>query len=180
MRGAVVAIGVALVLAACSDDPVPKEPDTTAAPTSSSASPATTPPPLPEEAKVHTASGAASFAIYWIDVSTFASVTGDTSELTQISDKKCQGCTTYVDLYEQVYEAGGHIEGSVQRLSEMSVSSPDPDVVIVRATHSMSEGIVLNSSESAEIKTKASTARVSFRAEWADDGWMMTGFAADE
>ena len=103
MRSITLAIAAVLLLASCSDDPGPIEPTASA--------PATTAPSPPAQAERDTPDGAASFVSYYIEVLNFAARTGDVSPLTELSSPRCDGCREYIDLYEDVYEAGGHFEG---------------------------------------------------------------------
>ena len=103
MRSITLAIATVLLLASCSDDPEPIEP-------TASASASTAPSP-PTQAGEDTPDGAASFVSYYIEVLNFAARSGDVSLLTALSSSRCDGCREYIDLYEDVYEAGGYFAG---------------------------------------------------------------------
>jgi len=103
MRSITLAIAAVLLLASCSGDPEPIEP--------TASTPASTIPSPPAQAEKDTPDGAASFVSYYIEVLNFAARTGDVSPLIALSSPRCEGCREYIDLYEGVYEAGGHFEG---------------------------------------------------------------------
>ena len=123
MRSFALAIATLLLLSSCTDDPEPIEP--TASPSLSPTRPA-----MPNKAQENTPSGAATFVSYWVEVSNFASQTGNTKELTRISDEECKGCKTYIDLYEETYAAGGYFKGSEWRLSEVEVQPGDSEHLV--------------------------------------------------
>ena len=114
MRSFALTIAALVLLTGCTDDPEPIEPP--ASPRVSATQPA-----MPSKARENTASGAATFVSYWVEVSNYASQTGNTRELTRISDEECEGCRSYIDLYEETYAAGGYFKGSEWRLSNVEV-----------------------------------------------------------
>jgi hypothetical protein len=125
MRTFALAIATLLLLGACTDDPEPIEPK----PSDSTGSRASVP-ELPKEAREDTPSGAATFVNYWVKVSNFASQTGDTKELRRISDDGCDGCRTYIELYEETYAAGGYFQGSEWKLSRVKVQPGDSEHLV--------------------------------------------------
>ena len=125
MRSFVLAIAAMLLAASCTDDPEPIEPKP-----SDSPNPSAAPPEMPREAKANTPTGAANFVAYWVAVSNFAARTGNTKELRQISHRDCEGCRTYIDLFEDTYAAGGYFKGSEWRLSEVEVKPGDSEHLV--------------------------------------------------
>lgn len=118
-------IALALVLAACSGDPQPREPDpTTAAPSATSTA---TPPAMPAQASEDSPEGAAAFVTYWVQVSNYAAATGDVTELSRISAPDCSGCQKYIDLYRDTYEAGGYFKGGDWKLGTLSIEVSDSE-----------------------------------------------------
>ncbi len=85
---------------------------------------------MPKKAMANTPAGAATFVSYWVEVSNFAAHTGDTKELKRISDERCRGCRTYIDLYEETYAAGGYFKGSEWRLSNVQVKPGDSEHLV--------------------------------------------------
>jgi hypothetical protein len=67
---------------------------------------------MPKMAERNDATGAANFVLYWVKVSNYAALTGDTQLLRDISAPNCSGCNRYIELYEKTYEAGGYFKGS--------------------------------------------------------------------
>ena len=123
MRSIALAIAALLLLASCSDDPEPIEPKTSG--------PADAPSP-PAQAAQDTPDGAASFVSYYIEVLNFAAKTGDVSPLTALSSPRCDGCREYIDLYEGVFEGGGHFEGGEWTASdfELEIREKTTDVFV--------------------------------------------------
>jgi hypothetical protein len=125
MRSFALALAALLLVGSCTDDPEPIEPKVSDTP-----NPSASPPEMPREAKANTPTGAANFVAYWVEVSNFAAHTGNTEELEQISDRRCAGCRTYIDLYEDTYAAGGYFKGSEWRLSEVEVKPGDTEHLV--------------------------------------------------
>lgn len=116
MRFGGIVIAVALVVGACSGEPVPQEPDPAPTPTSTATLPA-----MPEQATEDSPEGAAAFVDHWVDVFNYASQTGDVDELSRLSSPGCEGCQKYIDLYRDTYEAGGYFRGGEWHLSDVTV-----------------------------------------------------------
>lgn len=179
IRLASLAAAAGLLLAGCSDDPVPREPDP--APTSATPSPTLTPPVLPEEAKADTSSGAANFASHWLDVSDYAAWTGDTAALAAISSEDCAPCDRFVDLYDKTYADGGFYKGGRHTLSDISVAaSDDGDVVLVKATSELSAGTYRETSTSEVVEVDGETNRLVYRVERVGERWVMAAMALED
>jgi hypothetical protein len=118
MRPLVFVAAVLLVVAACSGEPAPIEPEVSASsltpprPTST-----LTPPTLPKPAERKDATGAANFVLYWVKVTDYASWSGDTDILRSLGAASCGGCNDYVDLIDRTYAAGGFFRGGKRTLS---------------------------------------------------------------
>lgn len=121
------AVPALVALASCSSDPAPIEPKATSSAAAGTARPTSTltPPALPKQATSKDATGAANFVLYWVKVSNYAALTGDTDLLRSISDPACEGCNRYIDLYERTYAAGGYFRGSSWRIDSPKVSESD-------------------------------------------------------
>ena len=167
MRSFALAIASLVLLTACTDDPGPIEP--TASP---SLSP-TTPPAMPNKARENTPSGAATFVSYWVEVSNFASQTGDTKELKRISDGDCEGCRTYIDLYEDTYAAGGYFRGSEWRLSEVEVQ-PGASEHLVFAHVDAPVGTFKRASDSTVERGNQEDSDLVFGVSFSADKWHVT------
>lgn len=72
--------------------------------------PLTSPPKLPEAAKGTDETAAIAFAKHYIDVLSYAAVTGDTAYLRTLSSSECIECLKYPELYETVYKDGGYFK----------------------------------------------------------------------
>jgi hypothetical protein len=128
LRGALVAVLLAAVLAGCDDDnPQPNIPDPTTSAPSTSTPPSTntptptgpTEPALPDAATQNTDAGAEAFVRHWIELVNYAQVTGDTATLKSVNDSRCAGCTGLVGAIEEPYAQGGHIEGGAFRIGRL-------------------------------------------------------------
>lgn len=162
----------AVLLAGCSGDPEPKEPDSTTSP-----SPTTTPPPLPEAATQETAEGAATFVDHYLDVLNYAAHSGDTDALRRISDPDCAGCVTYANQFEERRDAGGSREGGVWSVGEVRISQFGGDIALVTELVSTA-GVVRESSDGAVQEFNATSQTVTFVAGFAtgsDDAGVCTG-----
>lgn len=172
------AIAALLFAAACGGEPEVLEPDPTSDRTTSSDVVA---PEKPAAADEDSESGAATFALYWTDVSDYASLTGDTDELEDISASDCAGCSEYIEYYRELYGAGGRLTGGLQTLSDVTTRpSDDGKVVLVRATVSLAPGTVRETAGAREAETQAERNRVVFRVSRDRDAWVMAELALDE
>jgi hypothetical protein len=167
MRSLALAVAALMLLASCSDDPEPIEPTATASEQPTSA------PAMPDAAREDTPSGAATFVSYWVEVSNFASQTGDTEELTRISDKNCKGCETYIDLYEKTYAAGGYFRGSEWRLSEVQVE-PRGNEHLVFAHVDAPVGTFKTAKNSEVQRGNEENSDLVFGVSYVDDSWRLT------
>jgi hypothetical protein len=117
-RWVAVAVVLPVLAAGCSDDPEPKfEPSPS--PTESTSSAA----PEPKAWEVKSEAGAVAFAKHWIDVFNHAQRTGETDSLQEISAPACGSCNGFVDMLEDLYESGGHLESKGWRVLQ-SVAAP--------------------------------------------------------
>ena len=123
MRSITLAIAAVLLLASCSDDPVPIEPKTSA-----SGTPAE--PVLPDSAREDTPSGAANFVDYWVSTFNYGAQTGKV-ELMLSHAGDCKPCEGYAKDFRQIAPSNRAKE-PVWRLSNVSVSA-DRDPIEVEA-----------------------------------------------
>lgn len=138
-------------------------------------------PNKPSAADEDSESGAANFALYWVEVSDFASLTGETAELERISSKDCLGCREYIDYYESVYSNGGRLTGGEQTLQDVSTRpSDDGAIILVRAKVDLEKGSVQESSKSGVKATAAESNRIVFRVRRQGDEWLMEEVALDD
>lgn len=82
-------------------------------------------PTLPAAAEKSTKDGAEAFVEYYWEVVNYASATGDTSTLKDISLHGCQTCWSGIAWIDDVYAAGGRITGgSYEVLRQTSQRTP--------------------------------------------------------
>lgn len=168
MRLFALAVSASLLIGSCTDDPEPIEPTPSA-----SAEPTPSPPELPESARKDTPAGAANFVRHWIDVSNYAAVTGDTSELKDLSDPRCRGCESYIDLYESTYAKGGYFKGGDRGIGEVDLEVGKEEVYI-RGKVKAAPGRYRVSKSRPERESKAEETEVVFAVIFAKDEWRMT------
>lgn len=116
-----------------------------------------------------------------MEVSDFASLTGETAALKRISSKGCLGCKEYIDYYESVYSNGGRLTGGEQTLQDVSTRpSDDGDIILVRAKVDLEKGSVQETSKAAVETTAAESNRVVFRVKRQGEEWLMEEVALDD
>jgi hypothetical protein len=133
MRFGGIVLAAALLLGACSSDPAPKEP--TATPSEPTASPTRALPTMPPQATEDSDEGAAAFVKHYVDVFNYAAATGDVEELTRLSSPDCEGCQSYIDLYQQTYAAGGYFRGGDWTIGEFSVRGGSGETYLTTSMH---------------------------------------------
>src|SRR5438128_15619 len=113
MRGRItlaVVLGVlCLLLVGCGGSAEPQPLPRPTASTSPSASPS--PPVMPAVAKEKSRAGAQAFVRHYIDVLNYATFTGDTKAAHSLDGGQCQSCRRMLHSIENIYAAGGHVEG---------------------------------------------------------------------
>jgi hypothetical protein len=176
-----VLVGEALLvlsLAACSGAPEPIEPSAAA---SSAPRPRSTltPPPLPKQAERKDATGAANFVLYWVKVSNYAALTGDTALLRSISAPDCEGCNRYIDLYERTYAAGGYLRGASERLASVE-TEVGREETYVRARMNSPTGAFKGSKSAHVERTPPESVEVVFAASHSSGSWLMTQIGLDK
>lgn len=161
----------AVLLAGCSGDPKPREPDPSG---SETPEPSATPPPLPEAATQETAEGAASFVDHYLAVLNYAAHTGDTGALRALSDAECGSCETYIEVVDATHDAGGSYTGGDWSAGELSVT-PLGSEWRLEGEVATAEGTLANGTDPpAEIP--ASTIQVAFITQFVEGEWRMNDF----
>ena len=165
-----------MVLPACGGEPTPIEPTAKPSGTNAglSADPTSTlkPPTLPTAAKRNDETGAANFVLYWVKVSDYAALTGDTDRLREISGSNCVGCRRYIDLYEETYAAGGSFSGGQHRLRNVTTQSSDSGVYVTADVVAAPGRYVLRRG-AAEKASAEETTKLTYLAVTRDGRWMM-------
>lgn len=161
----------AVLLAGCSGDPEPKEPDSTTSP-----SPTTTPPPLPEAATQETAEGAASFLQHFVDLLNHASLTGSVEGLRRISAETCTSCSKLVAAIDDVYAAGGKYTDGAWSLGPIT-SIARGRVLQLTADVTASEGTIIPSTGAEAQKTPRDVTAITFELEFVGAAWRVRQFA---
>jgi hypothetical protein len=119
MRFGGIVVAAALVLSACSSDPVPKEPAPTKATTATT--PAVAVPTMPPQASEDSPEGAAAFVKHYVDVFNYAAATGDVKELSRISSE-CRPCTEYAKDFSSL-DPSSRPNGDAWKLGDVGVST---------------------------------------------------------
>jgi len=180
MRRLVLVGAALLVMAACSAEPAPIEPKASASPhTSPRPTSALTPPLLPKQAERKDATGAANFVLYWVKVSNYAALTGDTDLLRSISAPDCEGCNRYIDLYERTYAAGGYLRGASEHLKSVETESGKSDTY-VRARVTSPQGRFKAAKTARTQITPAEALTITFAVRNSSESWVMTQIGLDK
>jgi hypothetical protein len=117
MRSFVLAVAAALLLASCTDDPEPIEPEPTKA--------EQTAPAMPETAKAESPKGQIAFVRHVVSVLNFAVDSGATEELEDLFDPECEACGKYVARVHSDNADQGDVEGFKWRVTEGRVLDGD-------------------------------------------------------
>jgi hypothetical protein len=138
-----------------------------------------TPPALPKLAKRADATGAANFVLYWVKVSNYAALTGDTDLLRTISTPDCEGCNRYIRLYEKTYADGGYFRGGDRSLDDVSTTS-DGAITYISASLVATRGRFKMNSKAAEEASPHESTPVTFVARRTDVDWTMTDIGLND
>lgn len=168
---ALAAAVAALFLGACSSDPEPREPDSSASPRASA-----TPPALPDQARDDTTEGAAAFVTYYVDLLNYAAATGDTEALEAATAKDCSGCQKYIDLYQDVYANGGKITGKRWSINETQAAEYETATLFTGVV-SIEGGTFLESKDLEPVEAKPTEVQLTFGTANPDGQWRMTQLA---
>ena len=160
-------MAAALLLAGCAEDK-PREPKASAAPT-------VTVPTMPAAAEKNSEAGAIAFVKHYIDVFNYASNTGDVKELQKLSDPKCEGCTSYIELYAGTYAAGGFYKGGDWNVSNVITESQNGLLIVFAHVSAQAPQYRLNSDSGVKTGTPEDT-DLSFVPKHASNGWSIQEF----
>jgi hypothetical protein len=169
-RWVATAVVVPLLVAGCSDDPEPRFEQSPAPSPTESTSEAT----APEAWEVKSEKGAVAFAKHWIDVFNEAQRTGGTAPLQAISGPGCGSCDGFVEMLDDLYANGGHLESQGWRVLQsvpapgMPARRPEVTMRIVRTPQRIYE-----SDGSKPESFSGGRATYSARLEWNARGWQM-------
>ncbi len=128
---------------------------------------------------MNTRSGVSTFVRHYVQVLGHAANTGDVKELQRLSAKECEGCTRYIGLFRDTYEAGGLLRQNWSAPND-SVVRHDPRVdasSFVTTDLKISRGMYKQSAGEPTTKIKATSTRVTFALRF-DDGWIVTQFGS--
>ena len=166
-----VVVALLALLGAC-QQPEVLEPDPSASP-SATTSPA---PTMPAQAREDSDEGAVAFVRYWLDVSNDAARSGSTEALEAVSDDSCEGCRSYIELYEEIHKNGGSLEGGDRRFEEAEVRYSETRPTIVIADLISDAGTETDSAGATPRDVAASRTTVAFELNRLEGGWVMSKF----
>ncbi len=164
------AVAAFLLASACSGEPEILEPDPSA---SSSVDQELSEPGRPRGLDDATESGAATFALYWVQVSDYAAATGDTSRLAEISAKSCDPCNDFINLYRTTHKAGGSFSGGKQDFADVSVRRVSANKMFVYAKVTAQRGLVKSSSDASPSPEPGGTDSVVYTVVRSGSEWKM-------
>lgn len=170
------ACAAVIILSACDRAPTPIEPtakgSASGSAPSADATSALKPPVLPAAAKRNDETGAANFVAYWVKVSNYAALTGDTSRLRDISESSCVGCHRYIDLYEATYERGGSFDGGDNALRNVT-TQPGAKGIYISGTLVAAPGRYVVKKGAPRRDSPAESTNVTFLTRFSGDQWVM-------
>ncbi len=137
--GVIAVVLVVAGLAGCTgDDPAPtpvetsapieQTPSPTPTPTPTPTDPAAVPPERPEAMDGLDTAGAEAFAAYFIDLVPYVYATGDVTTFESHSHPECIFCADVAAKARAQAEAGGHTEGGVMVIQDVTALEVDPGV----------------------------------------------------
>lgn len=132
---------------------------------------------MPSGAKEKSASGLSTFIRHYIRVLGHASRTGYLEEAIRLSDGNCEGCSRYIAIFRDTYEAGGTLRQRWSAPGE-SVVRFDPRSgaeSFVTTDLKISAGTYRPSAEEQSRQVKGTTNRVTFSVRF-DGEWIVTQF----
>lgn len=157
------ALAVLLMLSACGTDPEP------------SPTPEPTPPQAPAIVSENSEEGAEAFVRHYIAVSNYATVTGDTTELQQLTHSQCEGCSIIIEYIDEIYDAGGFVTDNSWVIGDIETEMTTSDVFI-SAEITTTSGKVKNATD-AEIESIPAISEKElffFTVQNSDQGWRVT------
>lgn len=168
-----------LVIGGCT--PVEPEPrPTTPVETSTSApetsEPTVAAPEMPNEAAEASAAGAEAWVRHWIDLLNYAYDTGDTEPLAALSPSVCKVCSGTISDINEIYGAGGRLEGA--EMVPSRVLSPPPDarnLVAVGVTFTEAASIRVNADGSRTEEPATAETEVGFVLVHENGAWQLRG-----
>ncbi|GAA2090542.1 hypothetical protein IDH50_14950 [Aeromicrobium tamlense] len=160
---------LALTLSACGgDDPPPPEPSTTA-------TTVTEPPPtVPPRAGDDSPQGVTDFVSYYLKVLSYAHWTGQTAELSRLSDPGCDACQSYITAIQDLAEAGGQITGGARTFQGAKGGYVRDGESLVTIDMKIAEGTRREDRSSEPESVSASEMRLTFGVTGSADGRRVT------
>ena len=113
--------------------------------------------------------------MHYRDVFNYASNTGDVKELQKLSDPKCEGCTSYIDLYKKTYADGGYFRGSDWQLSKLSAENQH-SLLLIFADMTSLGGVYRKAQTGEEQKGNPESSKLAFVPKLSPTGWRLQEF----
>lgn len=140
--------------------------------------PTPTPPPLPPAAQVNDPNGAGKFALYYMDLITYAYRSGETTQFRALGGPECANCTALADVIDAYVADGGTFAGG--RVTVGSVKVTDQDAAgrtIVALTYDQAEVVQTSADGVVQARSAPVTGQgMSFYGEFVDGAWRVHGF----
>lgn len=140
--------------------------------TSPSARPGVTPPGLPPEAEGTSPRAAKAFVRYWVETLNYATVTGDTRRLLELSSTKCESCASAVKKIDDVYLAGGSVQSNGWSISTMDLlPNQKPSSPVIAAGIRLSPQTVVKHAGANEQEFRGGRLPATFYLHWSAGSW---------
>lgn len=179
--------GLILVLAgtstACQSNPEP--PPIEAAPATSEPSPSPTPsdapPTMPAAAKGRSEAAAKAFVRHYVDAVNFAMRTGNTEPLAALRDASCTTCKAIEDRVDEVYGAGGRLEGNGWSIRSLTyVKNAGTGRTLVAAGIDIAPQVTFEQSGASPSHSPQSRGNLDFRLIMTPAGWRVSALEATQ
>ena len=113
--------------------------------------------------------------MHYRDVFNYACNTGDVKELQKLSDPKCEGCNSYIELYAGTYAAGGFYRDANWVLTNLEVRT-EGEYSLVLASLTAPAGSYKSSAEDSVHKGNSEETRLAFLPIRSSEGWTINTF----
>ena len=135
---------------------------------------ATPPPERPEQMSENTTEGAATAAVYFIDLYQYAFVTGDTTDFAAMSEQRCVFCNNVVSNVKKIHDSGGWADPWEQTFEKVEAYPLNPGYEYHQVDVTISSGESLTYSGdpvTSSVNEAISQERLRIAIRYADGRW---------
>ena len=135
---------------------------------------ATPPPERPEQISEDTTEGAATTAVYFIDLYQYAFVTGDTTDFAAMSEQRCVFCNSVISNVKKIHDSGGWADPWEQTFEKVEAYPLNPGYEYHQVDVTISSGESLTYSGdpvTSSVNEAISQERLRIAIRYADGRW---------